>query len=113
MRLPHTLEGLVPLTFHCRDFRSFTLSFKKERDAVDVFESVRGLTVTCESSFCDACHAVVHEPFSNRYTVVCVLLHAKSSFRKVERMVPVCTEGRVYEDGIRYTNEGVEVYGYK
>ena len=45
MRLPQTLQGQCPLTFYCRTFEAFSLSFLKENDAVDVFDSVRELTV--------------------------------------------------------------------
>ncbi|KAH7926664.1 phosphatases II [Leucogyrophana mollusca] len=45
MQLPHTLRGHSPLTFHTRTFETFSLSFDKEGDAVDVFESVKELTV--------------------------------------------------------------------
>ncbi|KAH8117172.1 phosphatases II [Phellopilus nigrolimitatus] len=45
-RMPLTLEGDSPITIHSRNFRSFTLSFKKDIEAIDVFDSIRGLTVT-------------------------------------------------------------------
>ena len=45
MRLPLTLQGLCPLTFHCRTFETFSLAFAKEIDTTDVFESVKELTV--------------------------------------------------------------------
>ncbi|CAL1705304.1 unnamed protein product [Somion occarium] len=44
-RLPQTLSGLYPLTVHTRTFETFTLSFKALQDAVDVFESIKELTV--------------------------------------------------------------------
>ncbi|KAF8511020.1 protein phosphatase [Hysterangium stoloniferum] len=45
-RLPQTLHGLTPLSFRCRTFETFTLSFSNEQDALDVFDSVKELTVT-------------------------------------------------------------------
>ncbi|KIJ69078.1 hypothetical protein HYDPIDRAFT_36171 [Hydnomerulius pinastri MD-312] len=45
MQLPHTLQGQSPITFHTRNFETFSLSFGSDRDAVDVFESVKELTV--------------------------------------------------------------------
>lgn len=45
LKLPQTLHGQSPLTFHTRMFETFSLSFEKERDAIDVFESVKELTV--------------------------------------------------------------------
>jgi myotubularin-related protein 6/7/8 len=39
------LHGKSPLTFHCRTFETFTLSFTKDSEAHDVFESVKELTV--------------------------------------------------------------------
>ncbi|KAJ7286081.1 protein-tyrosine phosphatase-like protein [Mycena rebaudengoi] len=44
-RLPQTLLGQTPLTFHSRTFETFSLAFAKETDASDVFDSVKELTV--------------------------------------------------------------------
>ncbi|KAJ7444861.1 protein-tyrosine phosphatase-like protein [Mycena latifolia] len=44
-RLPQTLQGQCPLTFHSRTFETFSLAFNKEGDASDVFDSVKELTV--------------------------------------------------------------------
>lgn len=44
-KLPQTLHGQCPLTFHTRTFETFSLSFSNDGDAVDVFESVKELTV--------------------------------------------------------------------
>lgn len=44
-RLPQTLHGRCPLTFHTRTFETFSLIFNKDPDAHDVFESVKELTV--------------------------------------------------------------------
>ncbi|THU82889.1 phosphatases II [Dendrothele bispora CBS 962.96] len=44
-RLPQTLQGQCPVTFHTRTFETFSLSLSKESDAIDVFESVKELTV--------------------------------------------------------------------
>ncbi|KZV81547.1 phosphatases II [Exidia glandulosa HHB12029] len=44
-RMPHTLSGVAPLAFRCRTFDHFTLLFDKDTDALDVFESVKELTV--------------------------------------------------------------------
>ncbi|KAF7363665.1 Phosphoinositide 3-phosphatase [Mycena sanguinolenta] len=44
-RLPQTLQGQCPLTFHSRTFETFSLAFGKETEAVDVFDSVKELTV--------------------------------------------------------------------
>lgn len=48
-RLPQTLQGQCPLTFHSRTFETFSLAFTKEIDASDVFDSVKELTVTSTS----------------------------------------------------------------
>lgn len=45
--MPIALDGSSPLSLHLRDFRSFTLNFKEDVEASDVFESVKGLTVVC------------------------------------------------------------------
>ncbi|KAA1469200.1 phosphatases II [Dentipellis sp. KUC8613] len=44
-RLPQTLSGQCPITFRCRTFETFSLSFPKDSDAADVFESIKELTV--------------------------------------------------------------------
>jgi len=44
-RLPQTLQGQSPVTVSCRTFETFTISFRKDSDAFDVFESVKELTV--------------------------------------------------------------------
>ena len=44
-RLPQTLEGLSPLAFRCRTFETFSLTFEADSEALDVFESIRELTV--------------------------------------------------------------------
>ncbi|KIM65373.1 hypothetical protein SCLCIDRAFT_1212543 [Scleroderma citrinum Foug A] len=45
LQLPQTLQGQSPLTFHTRTFETFSLLFDIDRDAADVFESVKELTV--------------------------------------------------------------------
>ncbi|KZS88382.1 phosphatases II [Sistotremastrum niveocremeum HHB9708] len=44
-RLPQTLLGVSPLTVRCRTFESYTFSFQSDAEALDVFDSVRELTV--------------------------------------------------------------------
>ncbi|KAJ7582975.1 protein phosphatase [Mycena floridula] len=58
-RLPQTLQGHCPLTFHCRTFETFSLSFSSEPQAVDVFESVKELTV---ASSVDKLYAFFYTP---------------------------------------------------
>lgn len=48
LQLPQTLQGQSPLTFHTRTFETFSLLFDIDRDAADVFESVKELTVCSE-----------------------------------------------------------------
>ncbi|KAH9989088.1 protein-tyrosine phosphatase-like protein [Russula compacta] len=43
--LPQTLSGQCPISFRCRTFETFSLSFERDTDAADVFESVKELTV--------------------------------------------------------------------
>ena len=76
-RLPMTLEGYYPLSIHQRNFRSMTLSFERDAEALDVFESVRALTVTCTSHPLSIRVASVHQLPSVRDAVVCVLLYTK------------------------------------
>ncbi|KAL5533270.1 YMR1 [Sanghuangporus sanghuang] len=49
-RLPLTLEGFYPLLLHLRSFRSLTLSFERDSESQEVFESIRGLTVSSSVS---------------------------------------------------------------
>ncbi|KAG9012090.1 hypothetical protein FRB93_002233 [Tulasnella sp. JGI-2019a] len=44
-RMPLTLHGFAPLTFRTRTFEMFTLTFARELEAGDVFDSVKELTV--------------------------------------------------------------------
>ncbi|KAI0291199.1 protein-tyrosine phosphatase-like protein [Multifurca ochricompacta] len=44
-RLPQTLSGQCPISFRCRTFETFSLSFERDAEATDVFESVKELTV--------------------------------------------------------------------
>ncbi|TFK54732.1 phosphatases II [Heliocybe sulcata] len=44
-RLPQTLQGRCPITVRCRTFETFSLVFVQESVAIDVFESVKELTV--------------------------------------------------------------------
>ncbi|KAI0253529.1 hypothetical protein BJV78DRAFT_1152926 [Lactifluus subvellereus] len=44
-RHPQTLSGQCPISFRCRTFETFSLSFERDPDATDVFESVKELTV--------------------------------------------------------------------
>ncbi|KAG7448061.1 phosphatases II [Guyanagaster necrorhizus] len=41
-----TIQGQSPLTFNSRTFETFTVSFPRDSDSTDVFESVKELTVT-------------------------------------------------------------------
>lgn len=45
--MPLSLHGQSPIAFRSRTFEYFTLTFTRERDALDVFESVKELTVVC------------------------------------------------------------------
>jgi len=49
-RLPQDLQGQSQLNFHTRTFETFSLVFKKDSEAGDVFESVKELTVSSELS---------------------------------------------------------------
>ena len=53
-RMPMTIHGRCPLTVHTRTFETIFLLFTTEKEAIDVFESVKELTVTseCLSFFC-------------------------------------------------------------
>lgn len=42
---PQTISGLTPLLIHTRTFESLTFEFSRDRDAEDVFQTVKELTV--------------------------------------------------------------------
>ncbi|KAF8263066.1 protein-tyrosine phosphatase-like protein [Lactarius quietus] len=44
-RLPQTLSGQCPISFRCRTFETFSLSFEQDAEATDVFDTVKELTV--------------------------------------------------------------------
>ena len=70
-RLPQTLQGSSPVSFRCRTFETFTLSFAQEQDASDVFESVRELTVA------SALQYPIHQNFTDtEYTASVTQLYA-------------------------------------
>lgn len=61
--MPTTVYGRFPLTIHTRTFETVFLSFTSEKDAVDVFESVKELTVASEClilSFFYGCANALH-----------------------------------------------------
>lgn len=75
-RLPQTLHGQCPLTFHTRTFETFSLAFAEDGDALDVFESVKELTVARTQ-----CPAFTRRRFSDssrfpsiRHTALCFFL---------------------------------------
>ena len=43
------MHGQSPVAFRTRTFEYFALTFTRDRDALDVFESIKELTVACES----------------------------------------------------------------
>ncbi|KZV71863.1 phosphatases II [Peniophora sp. CONT] len=47
-RLPQNLRGECPVNFRCRTFETFALNFGNEGMAIDVFESVKELTVAAD-----------------------------------------------------------------
>lgn len=49
-RMPLNVDGFYPILIHTRNFRSYTLRFRRAQETVDVFDSIRGLTVASEKS---------------------------------------------------------------
>lgn len=48
-RLPLTIQNLAPLNVQTRIFTSYTFQLPNDDEALEVFESVKGLTVASES----------------------------------------------------------------
>ncbi|KAI0819030.1 protein-tyrosine phosphatase-like protein [Irpex lacteus] len=63
-RMPQSLQGKSPITFRTRSFETFTLSFTEESNALDVFDSVRDLTVATSVTQLYAFHYVPNPPFT-------------------------------------------------
>ena len=56
-RLPQTLSGQCPISFRCRTFETFSLSFEQDAEATDVFDTVKELTVaSVYPCFCPPSH---------------------------------------------------------
>ncbi|KAI0748377.1 phosphatases II [Daedaleopsis nitida] len=70
-RMPMTLHGRCPLTIHTRTFETTFLLFATEKDAIDVFESVKELTVATTVNQLYAFFYVPNPPFveSNGWTL--------------------------------------------
>ncbi|KAF8319412.1 phosphatases II, partial [Clavulina sp. PMI_390] len=65
VRLPLSLHGQSPIAFRSRTFEYFSLTFSREKDSIDVFESVKELTVAPSVT---SLYAFFYEP-STPYTV--------------------------------------------
>ncbi|OBZ75993.1 Phosphoinositide 3-phosphatase, partial [Grifola frondosa] len=63
-RMPMSLQGSCPLTVHTRTFETISLSFASEKDAIDVFDSVKELTVATTVTQLYAFFYVPNPPFS-------------------------------------------------
>ncbi|EKM55086.1 uncharacterized protein PHACADRAFT_208612 [Phanerochaete carnosa HHB-10118-sp] len=63
-RMPQTIQGRSPVAFRTRTFETFTLSFKQESDAIDVFDSVKDLTVATSITQLYAFHYTPNPPFT-------------------------------------------------
>ncbi|KAI0823554.1 phosphatases II [Trametes gibbosa] len=70
-RMSMTLQGQCPLTIHTRTFETIFMTFVTEQDAVDVFESVKELTVATSVSQLYAFFYVPNPPFpaSNGWSI--------------------------------------------
>ncbi|KAL1947939.1 hypothetical protein VTO73DRAFT_13663 [Trametes versicolor] len=70
-RMPMTLQGQSPLTIHTRTFETTFLSFVSEKEAIDVFESVKELTVATSVAQLYAFYYVPNPPFpvSNGWSI--------------------------------------------
>lgn len=110
-RLPLTLQGSCPLTIRTRTFEAASLLFGSEREAIDVFDSVKELTVASTSldfvlrtnsrDDCSVCDAAV-----------CVLLCAEPTVYCQQRLVLIFCPGRIWPNGRWIAHESMEVHGY-
>ncbi|GJJ12574.1 hypothetical protein Clacol_006817 [Clathrus columnatus] len=78
--MPQTLQGSNPLAFRCRNFENFSLSFSREQDALDVFESVKELTVITSVT---QLYAFIYEPTSPSITSGWHLYSPKEEFTRM------------------------------
>lgn len=63
-RLPLTLQGSCPLTIRTRTFEAASLLFGSEREAIDVFDSVKELTVATSVTQLYAFYYVPNPPYT-------------------------------------------------
>ncbi|KAH6918319.1 protein phosphatase [Coprinopsis sp. MPI-PUGE-AT-0042] len=70
-RQPQTLNGSSPLSLNTRTFESFTFSFDRDSDALDVFDSVKELTVATSVTQLYAFNYTPNPPFptSNGWSI--------------------------------------------
>jgi hypothetical protein len=113
MRLPQTLQGQCPLTFYCRTFEAFSLSFGKESDTADVFESVRELTVasTLTIGACGSIRSMFHSSF--RIPALCIFLHPKPAVCRLEWLVDLFAKGGVRAHGYWVTYKSMAFHRHQ
>jgi len=112
MQLPHTLHGRSPITFHTRTFETFSFSFGNDRDAIDVFESVKELTVCCRlCSFPGKC--CDQQVNSLCQSTLCIFLFPKPTPGFCWGMVDILSTGGVWTDGCRYPSEDLALYRHQ
>lgn len=112
-RLPQTLNGKCPLTIRTRTFEYISLAFDKEPDAVDVFDSVKELTVASAYIFRSLYNTIDKSPLSFRRTTLRILLCSQSTFASRNWLVNLLPSRRIWAHGRRLSIESMEVHGHQ
>ena len=95
-----------------RTFDTITLLFTSENHAIDVFDTVKELTVASACPF-ETQHHHSNAWRSLRVAALRFLLRSQPSICCEYRMVALFSEGRIWTNGSRFADEGMEIHGYQ
>jgi len=94
-RLPQSIRGQYPVQVRTRLFEDYTLSFDSDRDADDVWQSVRDCAVICEQPF--RIGMISHSSVGG--IIVRLLLRSFGHFERLVRLQPA---RRILSTGLRF-----------
>ena len=110
-RLPQTLSGQCPISFRCRTFETFSLSFERDPDATDVFESVKELTVASKHTFVSAAQSLTYDRLGD--AAICFLLHTLPTPIYLRWLGSVLPTRRVWTYGCRDALQSVALHRHQ
>lgn len=112
-RLPQTLAGKNPLAIRMRTFENIVLSFEKDTEASDVFESVKELTVASESSTPPWKETDRFKSSRLRNPAICFRIRPQSTFTHQKRVVDILPTRGIRANGNRISDQSLAVYGHQ